>query len=202
MRVLLEIGYEDYLLPDETGLQQVLKILAKAQRVRSHLHRGEIELLRADMARVTVSATIVPGDTRYVQHPPDDGAPVDSHVIDLPDIARSIAPAQRPSLKAAGSPHAAAPGGTMTPDELMEQVDDHVCAYVMALVDEHFPDRDKPERNMAAAKAGQALVVAGVSFLGNALLIDDPDPPMQLAERLFDDMIATARRRLDLKPDA
>ena len=96
MRVLLQIGFEDYLLPDETGLATLLKILGKAQRVRDHLFNGEIELLSGSHASVRVSAQIVPAATRYVQRPPAatpaSAEPVD-HVIDIPGTA--LVPARR-----------------------------------------------------------------------------------------------------------
>jgi len=76
----------------------------------------------------------------------------------------------------------------------------------MGLVDQHFPVGGRPDpddysfpdagRCVATAKAGQALILLGVGLMGNALFIGDPAPPLHLAERLFEELVAMARRNV------
>lgn len=64
MKILLSLQYLDILLPDEAGLQQVLKILGRGTLVQDRLYDGEIKLEDKPL-RLEVKS--IPPGTRFVR---------------------------------------------------------------------------------------------------------------------------------------
>lgn len=64
MKVLLKVGYQDVLLPDDAGLTQVLKVLMRGISVHDRLYDGKkIELRESEME---VSVKLLGPDVNYV----------------------------------------------------------------------------------------------------------------------------------------
>jgi hypothetical protein len=69
-RVLITIGHDSYLLPDDVGAATIIKALSKAVRVWDKLYKGELQLREE---HVSVGMAYVPEKTRLVT---EDGAEV------------------------------------------------------------------------------------------------------------------------------
>ena len=75
MKCILKIGYEQFLLPDDTGVATVLKVLAKAVRVRESLYKGEVTVQTKDNHHQEISMVLVPAHTKFVSQ--ETGEPVE-----------------------------------------------------------------------------------------------------------------------------
>jgi hypothetical protein len=75
MKILLQIGYTEIMLPDESGVQQVLKLFSRAVRVRDRLYDGKIEIehqeLKLEMKVIPQSTQFVHLDCDNKEHPAD-----------------------------------------------------------------------------------------------------------------------------------
>lgn len=69
-KVILSIGYESFLLPDDKGLATVLKCLTRAARV-SHYHPIDKEVL-ITKGNVDVSMSYLPKGKKIKAHPDFD----------------------------------------------------------------------------------------------------------------------------------
>jgi hypothetical protein len=67
MKVLLKIGYQTFLLPDDTGVATVLKTLAKGVPVSSMLFRNQVILKsKREYDSNELSMTYVPPDATFL----------------------------------------------------------------------------------------------------------------------------------------
>jgi hypothetical protein len=74
MKVLLTIGYTDILLPDETGVQNIMKTLARGINVDAHLYKNEITLKDGDASVLKVEMAMVNAKVKFIR----DGVEVET----------------------------------------------------------------------------------------------------------------------------
>lgn len=67
MKVLLTIGYWNFLLPDEAGVMTIIKTLSKGIQVRDRLHKGALEEVADDIPEISFKT--VPKGTRLIPAP-------------------------------------------------------------------------------------------------------------------------------------
>lgn len=63
-QVVLSIGYMDFLLPNSSGVEAILKVLARAESCRDHLHQGE---LIVDENTFELGMKLVPARTKIIR---------------------------------------------------------------------------------------------------------------------------------------
>jgi hypothetical protein len=85
-RVLITIGYEDYLLPDDAGAATIIKALSKAVKVWDNSYQGEL-ILRGE--HVSVGMKYVSDKVKLIDK---DGAQVSAR----PSAGKAVKP---PTLK-------------------------------------------------------------------------------------------------------
>jgi hypothetical protein len=66
MKVLLTIGYNQILLPDDSGISTVMKVLAKGVLVHEKLYKGEIEMAyEGNPEQLDFKMQMVPDNTKF-----------------------------------------------------------------------------------------------------------------------------------------
>ena len=63
MKIIVKIGYQQILLPDESGIQQILKLLGKGVIVRDRLYQGKVEIEKQELE---LEVKTVPDSTKFV----------------------------------------------------------------------------------------------------------------------------------------
>jgi hypothetical protein len=64
MRVLLKVGYNTYLLPNDSGLPSVIKALSAALHCYDHTYRTADKHIQADPEPLEVSVKYLPTNTK------------------------------------------------------------------------------------------------------------------------------------------
>lgn len=67
MKVLLTIGYTDILLPDETGVQNIMKTLARGINVDSRIYKNEIHLKDEEGSVLKVEMAMVNNKVKFMR---------------------------------------------------------------------------------------------------------------------------------------
>lgn len=93
--IVLTVNYVSILLPDDTGLQAILRALTKGLVCRDHLYKGELVICKEPSVRVEVAT--VPRGTTIVHEDVDDAptVPTKRLVEDRPLLATVANDARR-----------------------------------------------------------------------------------------------------------
>lgn len=71
--IVLTIGYQQFLLPDEKGLQTIINTLMRAEPIKEYWIRGEKKIVLDSRASAEIQIQKVPPGTRIVTTPDQDG---------------------------------------------------------------------------------------------------------------------------------
>lgn len=90
-KILLSIGYNHFLLPDDTGITTLMKLLSRATPCDDNTYKGEVHL-HAKEPRIKVE--YLPASTKFLN---EDGGPLPTRPLKkardvkaLPDPARNL----------------------------------------------------------------------------------------------------------------
>ncbi len=89
MRVLLKIGYEEIILPNDAGVPTLMKVLGKALRVsRDHRYSDNTIIVNSDPP--TVSIELLSPKVRLVKAKDDADEETESEILALPEITNAL----------------------------------------------------------------------------------------------------------------